>query len=283
MTRASEVHYLLGHTADELDRLDLQGRVFRDVTVRAFRDAGIAAGMRVLDLGCGSGDVSITVAGLVGPKGRVVGVDRGEAAVEAARARAQSRGVTNVEFRCTQIEDVDDPAGFDAVVGRFVLMHQSRPADLLRTVAAQLRPGAVICMVESYMEGLLSGAHSEPRSAVYDEIVQWKGAVVGGAGADRRAGVRLPGIFVDAGLPRPTTRMEADVASDPDGLYFEFLERSLASMQPDARRQGIGGLTDADPSAVVERLRDEVRRSGASLVTWPVVAAWCRVEGATPP
>ncbi len=70
-------HYLLGHTDRELRRLDLQGELYREITLRAFQDAGIEPGMRVLDIGCGSGDVSITVGGIVGPSGSVLGIDRG--------------------------------------------------------------------------------------------------------------------------------------------------------------------------------------------------------------
>ena len=44
-------HYLLGHTAHELRRLDLQGGLYRDVTIRAFREGGLTEGMRVRELG----------------------------------------------------------------------------------------------------------------------------------------------------------------------------------------------------------------------------------------
>jgi ubiquinone/menaquinone biosynthesis C-methylase UbiE len=80
--------YVLGHAARELDRLDLQGILYRDVTRRAFHRAGLGPGMRVLDLGSGSGDVTLLASEVVGPSGRVVGVDREVGTVKAARARA---------------------------------------------------------------------------------------------------------------------------------------------------------------------------------------------------
>ena len=50
--------YVLGHSAREIDRLTAQARLIDPITRGFFRDAGIAAGMRVLDVGCGAGDVA---------------------------------------------------------------------------------------------------------------------------------------------------------------------------------------------------------------------------------
>jgi SAM-dependent methyltransferase len=77
--------------------------------------------MRVLDLGSGAGDVARLAAKLVGPGGSVVGIERDPAAVTLARRRT---GTANVEFRvgdAQTLEDVED--GFDAVVGRLILMY----------------------------------------------------------------------------------------------------------------------------------------------------------------
>jgi hypothetical protein len=127
------------------------------------------------------------------------------------------------------------------------------------------------------MDVLLTGGHSFPHSPLYDEVVRWKSAVVPGAGADLHAGARLRTVFMAAGLPSPFARMEAEIAGEADSPYYEYLALSIRSMQPEAARQGLGGLADADPDVVVARLRDEVARTGGCLVVWPVVAAWCRV------
>jgi 2-polyprenyl-3-methyl-5-hydroxy-6-metoxy-1,4-benzoquinol methylase len=57
--------YAPGHASREIDRLIEQGRWFSDLTERLFREAGMAPGMRVLDVGCGVGDVSFLAASLV--------------------------------------------------------------------------------------------------------------------------------------------------------------------------------------------------------------------------
>lgn len=72
----SDSTYVLGHADVEVRRLLLQGRLYNDYTEHALRLAGLRPGMRVLDIGCGPGDVSFIAARLVGPTGRVLGVGR---------------------------------------------------------------------------------------------------------------------------------------------------------------------------------------------------------------
>ena len=90
--------YALGHSERELDRLSMQAHAFDPFTRQLFRDAGLSSGMRVLDVGCGSGDVAFLAAQLVGPTGSVIGVDRTPAAISRARTRAESKRISNVQF-----------------------------------------------------------------------------------------------------------------------------------------------------------------------------------------
>jgi ubiquinone/menaquinone biosynthesis C-methylase UbiE len=268
--------YVLGHSDSELERLDLQGVLYRDATRRAFVDAGVAPGMAVLDVGCGTGDVSLLAAELVGPGGSVIGVDREADAVEAARARAEARGAANVEFRVAEIGEGVEAASVDALVGRFVLMHQDDPARALGRAARAVRPGGSVAMVESNMTSLLDAPHSWPQSPLYDRIVRWKCSVVGGAGADLEAGLRLARTFVDAGLPEPATRLEALVVGGSETPFYRYMAESVRSMLPAARRLGVMGFNESDVDALAGELRAEVVASHGVLVCWPVVAAWCR-------
>jgi SAM-dependent methyltransferase len=68
--------YVLGHSQAEIRRLIKQASIVQATTERLLRSAGIERGMRVLDLGCGAGDVSMLAATLVGVSGSVVGIDR---------------------------------------------------------------------------------------------------------------------------------------------------------------------------------------------------------------
>jgi predicted RNA methylase len=97
--------YALGHTSRELERLIEQARFFGQLTRNVLVEAGLSPGMRVLDVGCGPGDVSFLAASLVGPDGEVVGVDQSPAAIDVARGRAA--GVPNVRFVAAAEIDID--------------------------------------------------------------------------------------------------------------------------------------------------------------------------------
>jgi ubiquinone/menaquinone biosynthesis C-methylase UbiE len=97
--------------------------------------------MRVLDLGCGAGDVSRLAAELVGTTGLVIGIDRNPVVLSVARERSRGAKLKQVEFKEASVELLTDLIPFDAVVGRYVLLHQAHPAAFLRAGAAQVRPG----------------------------------------------------------------------------------------------------------------------------------------------
>jgi ubiquinone/menaquinone biosynthesis C-methylase UbiE len=86
-----DTDYAFGRSRAEYDRLIEQAELLRPLTERVLRAAGIAGGMRVLDVGCGVGDVSFLVATLVGPEGSVVGVDLDAEALKLAEERRTAR------------------------------------------------------------------------------------------------------------------------------------------------------------------------------------------------
>src|SRR5215475_6946059 len=91
--------YVLGHSDPELARLKRQADLIDPPTREFFREAGIASGMRVLDVGSGAGNTAFVVAELVGPTGEVIGTDRSADAVKAAQTSAEARALRNVSFQ----------------------------------------------------------------------------------------------------------------------------------------------------------------------------------------
>ena len=145
---APQVEYALGHSSRELDRLTFQASVFAPFTRHLFTQAGIEPGMRVLDVGSGSGDVSFLAADLVGQGGYVVGVDRSEAAVQRATVRAIRRNHPNVSFVVGDPSAMSFDQPFDAIVGRFVLMYQDDPVWSLRQITKHLRADGLVVFQE---------------------------------------------------------------------------------------------------------------------------------------
>ena len=119
----SDAQYTMGRSKEEEDRLIQQSQLYDAVTRRMLHSAGLAGGMKVLDIGSGTGDVAMTAAELVGPEGSVVGVDMNPEILETARARAGQAGFANIEFVAGDARTLDLGDDFDALIGRLVLMY----------------------------------------------------------------------------------------------------------------------------------------------------------------
>jgi 2-polyprenyl-3-methyl-5-hydroxy-6-metoxy-1,4-benzoquinol methylase len=131
--------YMLGRTNAEHDRLKRQGRLISTITRHFLEEAGLRAGMRVLDVGSGVGDVALLAARMVAPGGRVIGIDLDESALQMACHRAATQEISNVQFHACDFQEYANDGLFDAVVGRCVLLHQRNPAVALTSVAKHVR------------------------------------------------------------------------------------------------------------------------------------------------
>ena len=118
--QSSAQTYALGHTAEAFQRLLVQGQLFHPFTRRLLEDAGLRAGMHVLDLGCGPGDVSLLAAELVGEQGSVLGVDTNANVLQIAQAHAQSAGLSHASFLVGHIDELAITQQSDAIVGRLI-------------------------------------------------------------------------------------------------------------------------------------------------------------------
>ena len=116
----SDVPYILGHSPAEVRRLMLQAAILKPITERLLREAGLTPGLRVLDLGCGCGDVAMLAAELVGPNGAVAST----AAPKFSPSRASGhrpQATRNIEFRESAAEDFVDQAPFASETSRSTL------------------------------------------------------------------------------------------------------------------------------------------------------------------
>src|SRR5205823_3759270 len=180
------------------------------LTRRVLRHAGVVPGMRVLDLGSGAGNVARLVADLVGPDGSVVGIEQDPTAVALARRRTDA---PNVEYRVGDVQTLDGVEdGFDAVVGRLVLMYLKDPAAALRRAASRVRPGGLVCMHESDLQY----PPACPLPPLWEHIHGYFVQALEKAGIETRMGPALFTAFRAAGLPGPRLLVEAFAAGGPD-------------------------------------------------------------------
>jgi SAM-dependent methyltransferase len=262
-----------GCGARGLERVIEESRLFGELTDDVLRRAGVGAGMRVLDAGCGSGDVAFLAAALVGAQGWVTGVDRDPEALALAQGRAAIARVANVRFLQADVELDELDGCYDAVIARLLLVHLRDPAEVLARLARSVRPGGLVVVHEL----VLSSARTVPALPLYARVHGWIHDSVAASGLDPDLGVRLARLFADAGLPAPELTRGARVAHPEEDDVHWFAAATMRSLLPLAERAGVTCADEVDVDTLAARLGAEARAAGAAVYMPDLVGAWARV------
>lgn len=267
--------YALGHSAEEHQRLAEQAALFRPMTERLFREAGVDEGMRVLDVGSGAGDVAFLVAKLVGPKGKVVGVDLDGNALDKARERARLLELANVMFIEGDVRSTDLSGDFDAAVGRLVLLFFADPVRGLAAIVSRVRRGGLVVFQEMDMNPDIT-TRSYPVESLWDETGRIIVRTFAGAGVHMRMGRLLLQTFVGAGLPVPSLMEEVAVGGGPDFRGYSWVANTMRSLAPMAERLGIATAANLALNSLADRIRDDSVARKLMVWTPPLVGAYAR-------
>jgi ubiquinone/menaquinone biosynthesis C-methylase UbiE len=174
------------------------------------RWAGIKPGMRVADLGCGSGKTSFYLHKLVQPNGEVVGVDSYKKRIEYAKNHYGKKGIefVNKDIR----EPLDDMGMFDFIWVRFVLeYYRSKSFDIVKNISRILKPGGIICLIDLDYNCLRHfGLSNRLKRAIYGIIK----ALEKNADFDPYVGIKLYSFLYDLGY------QDIDVTLSPHHLIF---------------------------------------------------------------
>jgi len=264
--------YVLGHSSEELDRLISQSRFLGELSEHLLRLAGLQPGMRVLDVGCGSGDVSFLAARVVGPGGSVTGIDRSPESVAMATTRANAAGLANVRFQTADAASfaLDEPV--DALIGRLVTMYWPDAGAVVRNLARSVKPGGII----TFQDYDLEGSKSEPWCPLYEASLDRMRQTFARAGAETRMGLKLGRAFEDAGLPTPRMLLGARVERGPDSEAYHQVTEITRTLLPLMERTGVATADAVDIATLKSRLKEEALALRATQVAPPLVGAWTR-------
>ncbi|MDB5720540.1 MAG: hypothetical protein JWP15_1158 [Alphaproteobacteria bacterium] len=134
--------YVLGTQDEEIERLGLQHRVWRQQMLAGFRRAGIGPDKCVVDVGAGPGFAAVDLAEIVGASGRVVALERSRRFLDALESRSASLGLRNVEAREQDVAEQDFGEAFaDSSWCRWLLSFVSDPKRTVGHVARAIKPG----------------------------------------------------------------------------------------------------------------------------------------------
>jgi len=272
---ASENAYVLGSDPQELGRLDRQAAFIEAPTRLLLQAAGLAPGMRVLDLGTGLGHVARLAAQFVGPHGSVLGLDRAAQALAVARQRTEASGETRVSFVEGDVARWRTDEPFDAVVGRLVLFHMADPVAAVRHHVKNLREGGLFVALDFD----IGGARSAPLVGLAGDALDWIVRAFRAAGASPEIGARLGRIFEDAGLETVTTFGVQAYLSARDPAGPALLTGVVRSLFDAIVKHGIATAEEIGLETLERRLADELRREDAVFLPPTVVGAWARRPG----
>jgi SAM-dependent methyltransferase len=216
-TPADEKDYVLGTHDDEIDRLGLQHRVWRPRASDAWRRAGFTVGQTLLDVGCGPGHASIDLAEIVGPRGRVVAMDRSRRFLDALEATARRRGLAHIEIVERDLDDAAFPVTMaDGAWVRWVLSFVRRPRAVLSRIAEALKPGGAL-VVHEYLH--YETWRLAPRSPDFEEFVRVVMRSWRDNGGEPDIGLELPRWLEEAGFAVGSLRPIVDVVQPSDYVW----------------------------------------------------------------
>lgn len=259
--------YLMANQPTEVERLQVQSRVWEPVGAEVLQRLGDGTGLRVLDVGCGAMGWLPLLARWVGPSGSVVGSDIDDLLLAAARAFCASEALSNVtvvhdDFAATTLA----PESFDVVHLRFELAPLGRAMEQVTTAYSLAKPGGIVILEESeansWAEYPPAPSVAHLRSLIVESFAR--------AGGDFNAGRRLPEYLRRVGIS-PQVRATC-LALEPGHPYLFVPLQFARSLRP----RLLGLMDEAALDQLEERAAADLRDPERWGITFTLVQAWGR-------
>ena len=233
--------YVHGYRPRENERLEDQAHTLADLP---HSDTAYPTGSRVLEVGCGVGSQTVTLAQR-SPGARFTSIDVSAASLAEARRRIDQAGVTNVVLQRADIFNLPfEVRSFDHVFICFVLEHLSRPVEALTILKGMLAPGGTVTVIE----GDHGSAYFHPESAAAQAAIDCLVELQRRAAGNGLIGRQLYPLMVKAGFEdvRVSPRTVYVDSSRPD-LVEGFTRRTFTAMIEGVREAAIAaGLATSD-------------------------------------
>lgn len=256
-------HYMLATGGKDVRRLRLLHQAYGPGTEAMFGRLGLRDGLRVLEVGCGSGNTACWVAERVGPGGSVLGIDNSPGQIEEARRQAHARGLTNAEF---QVADAYSPklpeASFDLVYCRLVLMHLTHPKDALAIMRSLVKLGGTVACEEMDQTVWLCNPPADAVRRFYELTM----ALGDRNGEHFRLGSALHRLFAEVGFTQPTFGANFPVVLC--GAEKQLLGLTFDEFGPELVREGLASQAEVDgvTAGLMSIAADETTLLGFPLV-----------------
>ncbi|WP_254646927.1 class I SAM-dependent methyltransferase [Streptomyces sp. GbtcB6] len=265
--------YVMGQSTEESNRLGVQDSLYAEHTEYLLRTAGVREGMRVLDVGCGTGAVSLALARIVGPDGHVTGVDMDPAVLAIARRNAAALSTRNVAFEQAVLPDVELSEPVDAVVGRLILIHVDDPVGVVKGLTRSLRRGGLV----TFQDFNVSRLRAFPEVPLVTQCQKWISAALTAGGRNPDMGEQLARVLRAAGLSEPGVACAVPTGG-ADSAAVTLVAESVNSLMPVIERNDIADPREVDIDTLHTRLAKACLERQATIYLPDLVAAWARAD-----
>jgi ubiquinone/menaquinone biosynthesis C-methylase UbiE len=261
--------YLMAGQLSELDRLQLQSRVWEPAGERLLAQLGAGTGQRVLDVGCGCLGWLRLLSNWVGPSGRCVGSDLDQQMLHAAATVVDTDRLANVDLVRDDLFDSQLPAGsFDLVHARFQLAPLGRFHEQLDAYAHLLRPGGTLVLEDPDT----SSWRYEPPAPAAERLIRLIIEAFRLSGGDFGAGRSEYQLLADRGW-QPRLRAEV-VGLPPLHPYLRLPLQFATSLRP----RMLGLIDEATLDECVGDAGTELSDPRRWGLTFTLVQTWAVVE-----
>jgi SAM-dependent methyltransferase len=265
----SQQKYLLANQPSELERLQLQSRVWEPAGRQLLSRVGDGSGRHALDIGCGAMGWLRILSEWVGASGRLLGTDIDESLLGAARSFLGAEGISNVELLVDDLfESKLEPQSFDLVHARFVIAPLGRGREQADSYRRLVRPGGSLVLEEWD----LASWHFNPPAPAAERLIQLLSEIFATLGGE--AGRGLPGLLRDVGIEDPEIDAHL-IALKPGHPYLRLpLQFSLAL---DSRL--LERLSEDELASLRREAEIELAEPGRWGTTFTLIQSWGRLEG----
>lgn len=268
--KPSDAEYVLGTHADESVRLGLQHRLWCASAHNLWERANVRPGCTVLDLGCGPGYATLDLSQIVGPTGRVIGIDESAAFLKQLNDQAQARRFSNIERVLGDVQELDSAlpghgGSIDVAYARWVFCFLSNPEAVVRGLARLVKPGGRVAVQDyfNYERGLTLA----PRREAFTKVIHAVAASWRARGGDTDIMAKLPGMFIRHGFRMDHIDVVQRIAR-PGSTMWHWPNSFWRTFVP--RLVEMGFITPEDQGAF-DRAWEEASRDAASFIVLPPV------------
>lgn len=255
-----EKEYVLGTHMDELDRLAFQHQVWREHAYRLWMRT-LAPGQRILDLGAGPGFTTFDIASLVGPKGRVLAIDLSDRFLEHLQTQIQLLGLKHVETLTADVQALQLNEQWDGAYARWVFCFLPEPARAIQAIAAALRPGAVLAILD-HLD--FSAIEAIPRSGVFTRAMEAVARSWREAGGNCEVVTALVPLLNANGF-RVREVQPVSQAGMSGSLIWEWADHFFRVQIPQITTRGL--LSEADARVFMEEWNERSKDPGAVFIS----------------